>query len=186
MKTPTSAAWAKAANRYSGFARTELESRRRHSLGPSGQRNRRQHARCTLCTPKAGSGEYNRCEWTPKSSFLVEAGVWQRCSYRRTETIANGHSTLSERLITSGDFTTASALSSLLFILLYIPASPRSPAHRARSGLEVDRPFADLQHGIGHGLWRGRPITSCFGFEKWTGKPSSSGLSALRRSASRP
>ncbi len=50
------------------------------------------------------------------------------------ETIANEHSTLSKRLITSGDFTTASALSFLLFILLYIPCIATVAAIGAEAG----------------------------------------------------
>lgn len=72
-------------------ARPELESQHRYSHGPAGQGDRRQHARRALF----------RTGDAPEAELDSPA--------------------LSQRLVASGDFTPASALAFLVFILLYLP-----------------------------------------------------------------
>ena len=79
-----------------------------HSLGPSG-RNRRQHARCALC--RNGFGSTTRCSGLRNRHSWWKRGCGGKVLVSPDEAIASEHSTLSKRLITSGDFTAASALS---------------------------------------------------------------------------
>ena len=70
-----------------------------------------------------------------------------------SEETSDGERSLGQRLIASGDFTRASVLAFLAFILLYIPCIATVVAIGAEAGMALGDRVGCLRYGRRMGLW---------------------------------